>query len=191
MRKRPEARAEAWDACKESTAPSSCINSVRGETVPQHALILDLASSPEVPVAAPNVPRQFPERKISGGPKVSRRWSSEALQPPHALRSRARKAVASFESKDRMRPPSRHVKSQAPVQGKAPDTSQVGCGSVALPGTEWHVAVPNSHKYFEATSRHMFHPLILFFFRRLNSHKQILVLARYLIGHGTRTWCEH
>lgn len=105
MRKRPEARAEAWDACKESTAPSSCINSVRGETVPQHALILDLASSPEVPVAAPNVPRQFPERKISGGPKVSRRWSSEALQPPHALRSRARKAVASFESKDRMRPP--------------------------------------------------------------------------------------
>lgn len=99
-------------------------------------LILGLASSPEVPVAAPNVPRQVPERKISGGPKVSRRWSSKALQPPHALRSRARKAVASFESKDRMRPPSRHVKNQAPDQGKAPDTSQVGCASMAMPGID-------------------------------------------------------
>lgn len=57
--------------------------------------------SPEVPAAEPNVPRQFPERKISRGLKASRRWSSEALQPPHALRSRASKtALVSFKSKD-------------------------------------------------------------------------------------------
>lgn len=69
-------------------------------------LIFGLSSSPEVPVVAPNVPRQVPERKISGGLVISRRWSSEALQPPHALRSRARKTVVgSFKSRDRMCPP--------------------------------------------------------------------------------------
>lgn len=89
-------RSMAWDACKRTRLHRAALTPCEAKLCRQHAfsqmaklvqpalvaIRCNCLLTPEVPVAVPNVPCQIPERKGSGGPKVSVscRWPSKTLQ---------------------------------------------------------------------------------------------------------------